>query len=127
MSSPLQIRRVRGMGRGVFAGRRFRPGEIIEICPVIPLKRSEAQACAETILDDYFFNWGPKGATYALCLGYGELYNHSSEPNATYTNRVRELQIVFRATRSIAKGEQILIDYGWSCNSCETRLFTRAG
>jgi SET domain-containing protein len=102
------------MGRGVFAGRRFRQGEIIEICPVIPLKPSEANACSETILDDYFFTWGAQGKEYALCLGYGELYNHSPHPNATYANRTRELQIVFRATRDIAIGEQILIDYGWA-------------
>jgi SET domain-containing protein len=101
------------MGRGVFAGRPFRRGEIIEVCPVIPLTRAEATTCAVTILDDYFFEWGPRRNAYALALGCGALFNHSDDPNAAFRGRTKRLEMVFRAKRHIAKGEQITIDYEW--------------
>ena len=113
MTDSLVIRRVRGRGRGVFAGRTFAVGELIEVCPVIPLTEAEATTCATTVLDDYFFEWGPNGAAYALALGYGSLYNHSNDPNAAFVLRTRLLQIVFRAVRPIRKGEEITIDYEW--------------
>jgi len=114
MKKCLTVRQVPGQGRGVFAGQSFRRDEIIEVCPVIPLRSSEANACCYTILDDYFFEWGMTGKAYALLLGYGALYNHDSDPNATYVKRVGKLQMVFRAVRDIKKGEQITIDYGWT-------------
>src|SRR5205823_5026665 len=84
MNDSLVIRRVRGKGRGVFAGRPFEAGAVIEVCPVIPLTAAEAEICAATVLDDYFFQWGPKGDGYALALGYGALYNHAANPNAAF-------------------------------------------
>ncbi|HEY1376873.1 MAG TPA: SET domain-containing protein [Gemmataceae bacterium] len=113
MNDALVVRRVRGKGRGVFAGRPFRRGEVIEVCPVIPLTRAEADACADTVLDDYFFEWGPRGTARAVALGYGELYNHSPDPNAAFATRTRRLELVFRARRPIRRGEEITIDYGW--------------
>jgi SET domain-containing protein len=113
MNSPLIVRRVPGKGRGVFAGRSYRKGEIIEVCPVIPLRSREANACGDTILDDYFFEWGSTGKDYALLMGYGGLYNTSDEPNATYDKRIRRVEMVFRALRNIKKGEEILINYNW--------------
>ena len=113
MRDSLLIRRVRGVGRGVFAGRPFAAGDVIEVCPVIPLTEAEATACASTVLDDYFFEWGADGRAYALALGYGSLYNHSADPNATFSLRVRRHQIVFKARRSIRQGDEIRIDYEW--------------
>jgi uncharacterized protein len=113
MNRDLLIRRVRGKGRGVFAGRAFRAGEVIERCPVISLTRAEADTAAETILDDYFFAWGDDGDDRALAMGYGELYNHSPDPNALVTRDMKALELVVSALRAIRKGEQITIDYGW--------------
>jgi SET domain-containing protein len=44
-----------------------------------------------------------------LALGYGSLYNHSYDPNATTLERGDEL--VITATRDIAKGDEIFINY----------------
>lgn len=95
------------MGRGVFAGRPFRKGEVIEVCPVVAVP--DAAACAG--FDNYLYWWGP--GELAIALGYGLLYNHSSRPNARFTRRQTRGEIVFRAARDIAAGEQILIDYQW--------------
>src|SRR5688572_21828950 len=43
----LEIRKVRGMGRGVFARRAFRRGEVIEVSPVLHLPgvSDDSQLC----------------------------------------------------------------------------------
>ena len=109
----IYIRRVRGMGRGVFAARRFRPGEVIEVCPVIPLPRGQTRACAGDLLDRYIFQWPRAGYPAAVVLGFGSIYNHAADPNARYTPRPGADVMVFRAVRDIAPGEQIFVDYEW--------------
>lgn len=109
----IYVRRIRGMGRGVFAGRRFRPGEVIEICPVIPLPRGQTRACVGDLLDRYIFQWPRRDCPSAVVLGLGSLYNHAAHPNARYTPRPAEDEMVFRAARPIDAGEQILVDYEW--------------
>jgi hypothetical protein len=107
----LILRRVRGMGRAVFAGRRFRKGEIIEVCPVVPVGAKFAKKCLGEVLDHYLFYW-PKGET-AVVLGWGSIYNHSDEPNADFRPRKSRQELVFRAVRDIEPGEQILVNYEW--------------
>jgi SET domain-containing protein len=108
----LIVRKVRGMGRGVFAGRAFAKGEVIEVCPVVRLDPAPVGSLGA--LDHYVFKWGPDGKTLAVALGYGSLYNHSATPNARFSPRTAKDDIVFRASRDIAAGEQILIDYEWT-------------
>ncbi len=108
--SALYVRKVRGMGRGVFAGRAYRKGEVIEVCPVIRVTPG-ADGTADGGLEYYVFQWD-KGAL-AVALGYGSLYNHSPEANAKFTPRHARNDIVFKATRDISVGEQIFIDYQW--------------
>jgi SET domain-containing protein len=107
------VRRVRGMGRGVFAGRPFRKGEVIEVCPVVPLPRPQVKKCEGDALDLYIFEWPKRGFPAAVVLGFGSLYNHSADANATFTPRPAADAMVFRAARPIAPGEQIFIDYEW--------------
>jgi uncharacterized protein len=107
------IRRVRGMGRGVFAGRQFRKGEVIEVCPVIPIPRTQSRKCRGEILDRYLFWWPVPGFPTAIALGFGSIYNHSPEPNATFATRVAADAVVFRAARVIEPGEQLFVDYEW--------------
>jgi uncharacterized protein len=107
------VRKVRGMGRGVFAGRRFRTGEVIEVCPVVPLPRSQVRKCRGEALDRYIFQWPRPGFPAAVVLGWGSLYNHAPDPNATFAPRPGADAMVFRATRPIAPGEQIFVNYEW--------------
>lgn len=116
---PLYVRKVRGMGRGVFAGRAFSRGEVIEVCPVIPLP-DPAPTDPGRVLERYVFWWGVDGR--AIALGYGSLYNHSPEPNAKFTPRESRNDIVIRATRDIVAGEQIMLDYGWDKDDFESLL-----
>ena len=109
----LIIRRIRGMGRGVFAGRRFRKGEVIEVCPVIPLTRTQTRKCRGEILDRYIFQWPRSAYPSAVVLGLGSLYNHSHTPNARFIPRTGADDMVFKAMRDIEAGEQILVNYEW--------------
>lgn len=107
----LIVRKVRGMGRGVFAGRAFAKGEVIEVCPVVAIVPAPTGSLG--VLDHYVFKWGKDGSL-AVALGYGSLYNHSPKANARFSPRVAKEDIVFRAARDIAAGEQIFIDYEWT-------------
>ena len=109
----IYVRKARGMGRGVFAGRAFRKGEVIEVCPVVPLPRSQSKKCEDDALDLYVFEWPRRGFPAAVVLGYGSLYNHSVDANATFTPRPVADVMVFRAARAIEPGEQIFVDYEW--------------
>lgn len=95
-------------GRGVFASVDIRAGEIIEECPVLELPQHDGHLMQQTLLITYLFEWGK---SVAICLGFGSIYNHSYEPNATYTKRLEDEKIVFTSIQDIAKGQEITINY----------------
>jgi SET domain-containing protein len=102
----IEVKKVQGKGRGVFARRLIGEGEEIERVPVLVLPWTENEW--ESGLADYFFAWG-KG-TVALALGYGSLYNHSYQPNARYDDFSPRTK-VFTALRDIQPGEEITVNY----------------
>ncbi|MEX2054217.1 MAG: SET domain-containing protein [Candidatus Colwellbacteria bacterium] len=97
-------------GRGVFALKNFKKGEVLEECPVIPLTAKESSICDQTILEYYVYPWRGK-RDGAIVMGYGMLYNHSPEPNARYHLKYDRKRVIFKALRSIKKGEEILVNY----------------
>ena len=102
----IEVKRVKGKGRGVFARRPIRKGEVIERVPVLVLPYTESEW--ESGLAPYYFAWGE--GTVALALGYGSLYNHSYKPNARYDD-IGQLTKVFTALRDIAAGEEVTVNY----------------
>jgi len=108
-SDAIEVKRIRGKGRGVFARRDIRKGEVIERVPVLVMTSEEyAEGLANTALKDYCFGWGVDQV--ALALGYGSLYNHSYKPNARYDDVAPQTK-AFIAIRAIARGEEITINY----------------
>lgn len=97
------------MGWGVYATKKFLPGEIIETCPAKPLTKAEINHIDHTCLDYWFFEW--KKNREALLFGYGMLYNHSSRPNAAYFYNYPKNTVTFIASQTISVGRQILINY----------------
>lgn len=98
-------------GTGVFAGRDIEEGEVIEVCPVLLFPKAQLHHVRQTVLDDYYFDWGDEGEWYALCLGYGSLYNHSYSPNAEYGMDFENQTIDFYCVKPILAGEEIFINY----------------
>lgn len=97
-------------GRGVVALKNFKQGDIIEKSPVIKLTPKERKHCEKTILYSYVYPWRSTRSA-CLALGYGELYNHSYEPNADWKQNYRDNTMVYRALRTIKKGEEITVNY----------------
>ena len=108
-SDLIEVRWVARKGRGVFARRTIRMGDVIERVPVLVLPSDDMQDSEEWIgLSGFCFHWGR--GTVALALGYGSLYNHSYHPNARYDDIGRKTK-VYSALREIGPGEEITINY----------------
>ena len=101
-------------GMGVFAAQEIEAGAVIEICPVILFPKAELAAVRQTVLDDYYFDWGDDGEWFAFALGNGSLYNHSYEPNADYGMDFENKTIDIYCLHDIAAGEEIFINYNGS-------------
>jgi hypothetical protein len=93
-------------GRGVFATRRFAKGRAVEVCPTLPLPDGDVSG----LLSDYVFKSLAEGEVL-LILGYGMLYNHSTEPNLEYVQESADT-MTFVALKAIRPGDELFIDYG---------------
>lgn len=124
---------VEGMGWGVFAGRTFQEGEIVEMAPgIIPVDH-DSPASVDSALWDYAYGYYrlimPSKLhqrptihhMQAVMLGMGMIYNHHpTSPNLEYTTFGREPapdvpwaanSIGFRALRDIQIGEELFSSY----------------
>jgi SET domain-containing protein len=100
-------------GVGVFASQKISEGEIFEICPVIDMKLPK-NVGVDTLMD-YRFNW-PQGQTdwekQVVAVGFGMLYNHSNNANASWRSNFELNSFEFYALREILPNEEIFIYYG---------------
>lgn len=94
--------------RGVFADKKFKRGDIIEACPVIPISEKDFIKLKGTALENYPFSW--KERETCIVLGYGSLYNHSDTPNIDWVDYPDHLKVFF-ALRDIKKGEELFFNY----------------
>lgn len=104
----IEIRNIRGKGRGVFARVLIPEGTVFERVPLLVIPAAEVLEGEDNrVLQDYVFEYKKD---VALALGYGSLYNHSYNPNARYDDAGRQIK-EFRALRDIHPGEEITINY----------------
>ena len=96
-------------GRGVFAAKAFRRGEVVERCPILRIPARDRRLVQKTVLETYLYE-RDRGAA-AIALGLGSLYNHSFDPNAEFELQLATDEIVFRALREIGRGEEVTISY----------------
>ncbi|KAH9841879.1 uncharacterized protein C8Q71DRAFT_700693 [Rhodofomes roseus] len=110
-SSGLRIGFSAEKGRGVYAARPLEPRTVIEISPVLLFSAAEYREHGRhTVLDHYTFKW--KDGRMALALGLGSLFNHSQQPNVSYTLDKETESIRYTTTRRIEDGEELFIFYG---------------
>lgn len=109
--SNVVIKNTKKYGRGLYATRNFKKGEIIEVSPVVVIDKMDTRLISDTNMNMYVFEWSKDSS--ALALGYGSLFNHSKKYNVSYMNSFRSKEIVFMTTRKIRKGEQLFIHYGY--------------
>jgi hypothetical protein len=108
--NPVEIKKTGKKGRGVFACRNFKSGEVIESCPIIEITPKERKIIEKTILNYYIYPW-KSTRSGSLVLGFGSLYNHSFNPNADWRQNFKTRSMVYRAIRPIKKGEEITVNY----------------
>lgn len=104
----LKIKKDKLKGRGVYADEDIPAHAIIEVCELLIVDESEIG----NHLSRYVFHY--KGHLNAIGLGNGSLYNHSHEPNVTNYFDFKKEQLVFESLRKIKKGEELLINYGYT-------------
>jgi SET domain-containing protein len=108
-SAVIEVKRIQGKGRGVFARCFIRQCEVIEWVPVLVLPSEEVKEPEKWAgLASYCFELGD--GRLALALGYGSLYNHSYQPNARYCYQNGQT-MVFTAIRDIAPGDEFTVNY----------------
>jgi len=98
-------------GRGVFTPEPILKGSTIEICPCIILSAADTEKIHQTFLHDYYFIWDIDKKTSAIALGYGSLYNHGDDPNATFYIDYDASSIKIVGLKDIKSMEEITIDY----------------
>jgi len=102
-------------GYGIFASEPILKHEIFESCPVIIFHKRilkdyvEFYGVESHLLEDYVFEWA--NGEVAIALGYGSLYNHSNQSNATFHMDPADPRIQFIAKRDIKTGEEIFTHY----------------
>jgi uncharacterized protein len=107
-SALIEVKNIKGKGRGVFARTLISKGTIFERVPLLIIPTKEILDCDHgNFLLGYIFEYKKQ---VALALGYGSLYNHSYNPNARYDDAVRQIK-EFSALRDIHPGEEITINY----------------
>ena len=96
-----------GFGRGVFAKKKFSKGDVIEYGPGLK-GTSEQIYCG--LYKDYVYQCKDDLQNDMLTLGYGSIYNHSSNNNASMNMDGQSFYVV--ANRDIEKDEEIFTHYG---------------
>jgi SET domain-containing protein len=61
----------------------------------------------------------------AVVLGYGMLFNHSYEPNATYDINFSNHTFAYYAFKDIKAGEEILINYNGDVDDNDPLWFNK--
>lgn len=107
--------------RGVFATCDIKKGQLLHEAPVISYPNEQHEHIEQTLLADYAFEYGI-GQT-AILLGYGMLFNHSYEPNATYEINFKNQTFDFFAYTDIKAGDEILINYNGDVDDKELLWF----
>jgi SET domain-containing protein len=96
-------------GRGVFAVRDFKAGEVVEVCEVLIIPKKDIKWIDKTELYDHYYAWSEGRAV--LALGLGSMYNHSYNPNCKYRVKLNLNKIEFKSLQAINKGQELLINY----------------
>lgn len=91
-------------GKAVFADEDIPSDVIIEVSPVIVMKKEDRSHLDKTLLHDYIFEWGEQKDKCCMALGFIPIYNHSYSSNCEYFMDFEEETIFVKTVRPIQKG-----------------------
>lgn len=98
-------------GRGVYAGRQYHKGEVIEISPVVAFQAKYSSLPLNIYRILYDWEGTGKIPTSAIALGHGSLFNHDNPANMRFKVQYKKKQITYIAVRDIALDEELTINY----------------
>ena len=110
-------------GKGVFSDQDIDAGVIVEVSPVIVMKKEERVFLDKTLLHDYIFEWGELKDQCCMALGFIPIYNHSYKSNCEYFMDYEEEIIFVKTVRGIKKGEELTINYNGDWNDANKVWF----
>lgn len=106
---PVRLERSARHGRGVFATRDIRKGEIVERAPLVVVPKRDWPHLAETKLRFYVYELG-KGR-HGVAGGLASFYNHASPANARYDTDAKSETVTVTAVRTIRAGDEVCLNY----------------
>jgi hypothetical protein len=104
--------------RGVFATEDIEEGEIIERCPAVVLAWRTNYQKDPVVWAYMYTNSCPceeckrHGAHFVMVMGWGQMYNHQDNNNASMNINIKDSLADVIARRKIKKGEEIFVSYG---------------
>ena len=98
---------ISGGGRGVFAEKDFKKGEVIEVCPLITDYKKNFE---NSKIKDYTFKSKFKKDQEVIVFGMCSMYNHSNDFNVHHNQDPENM--IYTASRDIKKGEELYVNYG---------------
>jgi uncharacterized protein len=101
---------IEGTGRGVFASKDYNKGDIIEECPMVV--EEKPSILEKTIMGDYYWTHERDKQKGIIALGLCSLYNHADDNNVNNNQDNDKNLMIFKAKKSIKKGEEMFINYG---------------
>jgi SET domain-containing protein len=107
----LHVGTTEGKGRGVFTTQAIEAGIVVEISPVIVMKKDDRVHLDKTLLHDYIFEWGINKDQCCMALGLVPIYNHSYTSNCEYFMDFDDQTIMVKTVRDISIGEELTINY----------------
>ena len=99
-----------GGGRGVFAKKNFKIGDVIEVCPFLVEKNPSN--IEGSVINDYVFNYVDDEGHRSIVLGLCSMYNHSDTQNVGYKQITNPHNMVYMAEKEIQRGDELFINYG---------------
>jgi len=110
-------------GKAVFTNIDIDSGVVIELSPVIVMKKEDRVHLDKTLLHDYIFEWGENKDKCCMALGFIPIYNHSYTSNCEYFMDFEEEIIFVKTVRAIKKGEELTINYNGDWNDANKVWF----
>ena len=99
---------LKGAGRGLFATKNYKEGDIIETCPMIKVDDINT----DSSIKDYIFE-SHYGDKTLLSFGYCSLINHSEKRwNCTWKVSEDDNVIIMYAIKDIKVGDEFFSNYG---------------
>jgi SET domain-containing protein len=123
MLPTIYLDKIAGKGRAVFTRENIPPSTIIEVAPVIVMKKEDRLLLDKTLLHDYIFEWGHRKDKCCMALGYVPVYNHSYRSNCEYEMDFDTDTITIRSVRFISEGEELTINYNGDWNDSKKVWF----